>query len=73
MKFEFSHHAQYRMYIREISTLDIKDIINYPDFTEFQNNGKILKVKYISGKGKVAVVYRMRGNEFIIITVYYED
>lgn len=73
MKFKFSHHAQYRMYLREISTLDVKDIINYPDFTEFQNNGKMLKVKYISDKGKVAVVYRMRGNEFIIITVYYED
>jgi hypothetical protein len=61
------------MYIREISTFNIKDIINYPDFTEIQNNGKILKVKYIQNKGKVAVVYRRVGSEFIIITVYYED
>ena len=73
MKFIFTHHAQYRMYIREISTLDIKDIINRPDFTEIQNNGKILKVKYIANKGRVAVVYRQTGREFIIITIYYEN
>ena len=73
MKFVFTDHAQYRMYIREISTLDIKDIINRPDFTEIQNNGKILKVKNLTDKGRVAVVYRQIGSEFIIITVYYEN
>ena len=73
MKFIFSYHAQYRMNIREISALDIKDTINYTDFTEIQNNGKILKIKNIAEKGRVAVVYRAVGNKFIIITAYYEN
>ena len=73
MKFKFTNHAQYRMHTREISTIDIKDIIDNPDFTEIQNNGKILKVKYIPNKGKTAVVYKQIGSEFIIITIYYED
>ena len=73
MKFKFTNHAKYRMDTRGLSTLDIKDIINHPDFTEVQNNGKILKVKYILNKGEIAVVYRLLGNEFIVITVYYEN
>ena len=73
MKFVFTYHAQYRMYVRAISTLDIKNIINHPDFIKIQNNGKILKVKSIPKKGKVAVVYKMTGNKFLIITIYYEN
>ena len=72
MKFIFTYHAQYRMDIRNISVDNIKDIIRYPDFSKLEENGKILKVKYIAGKGKVAVVYIVRGSLFNIITIYYE-
>jgi hypothetical protein len=73
MKFEFTNHAQYRMYARGISASQIKQIIFSADFTKTQNNGKILKVKNIPNKSRISVVYRIVGSKFLIITVYYEN
>ena len=44
MKFRFKYYAQYRMYKREISTIDIKDIINKPDFQELKKMIQILRI-----------------------------
>ncbi|OHA87384.1 MAG: hypothetical protein A3A96_04470 [Candidatus Zambryskibacteria bacterium RIFCSPLOWO2_01_FULL_39_39] len=71
MKFRFTHHAQYRMYKREISTLDIKDIINRPDFSRVEDDDTIVAIKDISSKGRVGVVYRMVKSGYLILTIYY--
>src|SRR3989344_2778845 len=69
MKFRFTHHAQYRMYKREISTLDIKDIINRPDFSRVEDDDTIVVVKNIADKGKIGVVYRKIRNGYLILTI----
>ena len=71
MKFKFTDHAQYRMYKREISTLDIKDIINHPDFSRIEDDDTIVAIKNISNKGKIGVVYKKIKSKYLILTIYY--
>ncbi len=72
MKFRFTYHAQYRMYKREISTIDIKDIINKPDFSRIEEDDTIVCIKNIQNKSRIGVVYRKLKNEYyLILTIYY--
>ncbi len=69
MKLKFTDHAQYRLYKRNFSTEQMKQTILFPDFTRV-SYGKIVSSKRFSNGG-LGVVYVMRGNTYIIITVFF--
>ena len=72
MKIIFTHHAKYRLMERSIYVNDIKQTIKYPDQCQIGSNGKILARKNINGK-ILEAVYKIRGNSYIVITIYYEN
>lgn len=72
MKFKFTHHAQYRIEKRGISTLDIRNVIQNPDYSRVEQNGIIMCLKSIKRKGKITVVYRELKNQYLIVTAYHE-
>lgn len=43
MKFEWSHHAQFRLHERGISIDDVKKVLTEPDFTRHLANDKLAK------------------------------
>ena len=70
MKLRFTNHAQYRIGIdRLISIEDVKHVINYPDKSK-REDGVIISSKKIEN-GNLEVVYIVKGKEYVIVTTYY--
>lgn len=69
MEIKFTNHAQYRYHTRTFSIEQMKQTILYPDFTRYDNNGKIVSEKRF-GNSIVRVVYSRYKKLFIIISVY---
>jgi hypothetical protein len=72
VKFKFTHHSQYRIEKRGISVLDIKSIIQNPDYSRMEQNGIIVCLKSVGEKDKITVIYKKVNNQYLIITAYYE-
>jgi hypothetical protein len=72
VKFKFTNHAQYRIEKRGIRTLDIKSVIQCPDYSRTEQNGIIVCIKDVKGKDKITVVYKKLKTQYLIITAYYE-
>ena len=72
MKFRFSHHAQFRIFIeRGISAADIKSVINRPD-TLSHFEGGVVKARKNLDRGLLCVVYsKDRSGTHVIITAYF--
>jgi len=67
MKTRLSTHAQVRMMERGIDIDKIKKVINNPDKTSLEFNGRVKVVKNVDGK-PITVVYSKDKNVFVIIT-----
>ncbi|MES2213465.1 MAG: DUF4258 domain-containing protein [Patescibacteria group bacterium] len=72
MKFSFTHHAQFRIMERGISTDNIKKVLQNPDMQRKDVYGMMIANKKIGAKF-LEVVYKTKGSEYIIITAYYEN
>jgi hypothetical protein len=68
VKLKFVYHSQYRLYQREISTEDIKNIIRNPDIQQPSFNGRIKATKKLRDT-IISVVYVRTKKEYLIITV----
>ncbi|MBI4155803.1 MAG: DUF4258 domain-containing protein [Candidatus Zambryskibacteria bacterium] len=72
MKLQFTDHAQYRIfYERNISAEQIKMVISGPDSSEKIQND-LIKSKKLLDKRTLIVVYSREGNEYLIITAYFQ-
>lgn len=72
MKFSFTHHAQFRIHERGISSEAIKQTIKHPDKQKIDEHGMMVARKKVSGR-VLEVVYRRKKTEYVIITAYYEN
>ncbi|OHA20401.1 MAG: hypothetical protein A2849_01330 [Candidatus Taylorbacteria bacterium RIFCSPHIGHO2_01_FULL_51_15] len=72
MKFRFTHHAEYRVFIeRNISAEAIKETIRTPDTVTALPDGVIKCSKKLEA-GMLTVVYCKDKNTYIIITAYFK-
>ena len=72
MKLQFTDHAQYRIFFeRNISAEQIKQVISKPDSSEKIQND-LIKSKKLMDKQTLTVVYSKKGNEFLVITAYFQ-
>lgn len=72
MKFRFTHHAQYRLFMeRNISADEIKAVIREPDESRFLPNGAVKCSKQLE-KNTLVVVYAKERGEYVIITAYFK-
>ena len=72
MKFKFTYHASYRMFLqRNISADEIRSVILHPEgkFTTDQGLTKVTK-QVVNGTLRV-VYYISKKKEYIIISAYY--
>jgi 3-phosphoglycerate kinase len=70
MKFRFTYHAQYRLYIKTYSIEEIKRTILKPDFESRLSDGKIVSDKTCNGR-VLRVVYIQDQNTSVIVSFYY--
>jgi len=69
MQIRYSSHARKRMIERDINEEQIKEAIDFPDYT-IKRGREIEAYKKIAGK-KLKVVYIVIGKFINIITIYY--
>lgn len=72
MKFRFTHHANYRVFMeRGISAGDIKLAVREPDAVQTLPDGSVKCSRYLD-KGVLVVVYSKHKDVYTIITAYFK-
>jgi len=70
MNIIFTNHAKYRINERKISVILVRQVVKNPDKKKLDEYGMIVVTKQF-GKKSLEVVYKIQGNNIIVITAYY--
>jgi hypothetical protein len=66
----FTNHSKYRINERKISIINVRQAVKSPDSKKIDEYGMIVVTKQF-GKRSLEVVYKIQGNNIIVITAYY--
>jgi hypothetical protein len=72
IKIVFTNHAKYRLNERGISVLDVRKAIREPDSKKSEQYDMIV-IKKRFGRKVLEVVCKLKRNECLVITAYYEN
>ncbi|MFH0804554.1 MAG: DUF4258 domain-containing protein [Candidatus Zambryskibacteria bacterium] len=70
MNIVFTNHSKYRIDERKISVVDVRKTIKNPDSKKASEYGMMVVTKHF-GRKSLEVVYKIKGNDFVVITAYY--
>ena len=70
MNIIFTNHAKYRINERKVSIVNVRQTVKNPDSKKIDEYGMMVVTKRF-GRKSLEVVYKVQGNNIVVITAYY--